>query len=349
MIVPRDTNKLKRADRLLAGPAVLAATIGRFLLSPFLSRPDPGRVLVIRPGGMGDLILATLAMERVGLSPAAVTWLIEKRSQSWARHLGLPHFCYDDGIGALLRHGLFSYLTVINTEQLFGLSQAVAQVFRGRGGQLHAFSTVRVAGIASSTTEYHVTTEHESLAFARLFSKALNRLINARSGITRQRPPVEGPAMVCISGRQSPTRSIPIDTFAQLVRDWLGGKSCLIAASPIDAEFAAELVERLKSQATLFRGNFEQLCHAIARCERLFTVDGGPVHIASYYNIPSTVIFTSGVAAKWSPLAPHSSIVSKSELPCMPCTRFGETPPCPFGHPCHTLDYSRDRRSAAQP
>ncbi len=62
------------------------------------------------------------------------------------------------------------------------------------------------------------------------------------------------------------------------------------------------------------------------------------VHVASYFNVPSTVIFTSGQDYKWAPLTPGSLVLKRKDLSCQPCNRFGQVPPCPNGLICRDAD-----------
>jgi ADP-heptose:LPS heptosyltransferase len=73
-------------------------------------------------------------------------------------------------------------------------------------------------------------------------------------------------------------------------------------------------------------------------------MDGGPVHIASYYGTPARTIFTSGREGKWAPLAEGSEIVRTRDLWCQPCTLFGQTPPTRNALACHRLDPVADVR-----
>jgi len=45
---------------------------------------------------------------------------------------------------------------------------------------------------------------------------------------------------------------------------------------------------------------------------------------------PTVSLFGSGIAAKWAPRGPRHVVLNK-DLHCSPCTRFGYTPPCPYG------------------
>jgi ADP-heptose:LPS heptosyltransferase len=107
-----------------------------------------------------------------------------------------------------------------------------------------------------------------------------------------------------------------------------------VASAPADRPFAATLAARFPARAEHFQGDFSALCERLAAAEALFTMDGGMVHVASYYGVPTTAVFTSGRARKWAPLAAGSATVRRADLDCQPCTLFGQTPPCPRGHAC---------------
>jgi ADP-heptose:LPS heptosyltransferase len=101
--------------------------------------------------------------------------------------------------------------------------------------------------------------------------------------------------------------------------------------------FGRQLIERFENQAELFHGNFSQLCDRIASSEEVLTIDSGFLHIASYYGVPTTGIFTSGRERKWASLARDSSIVRRNDLACQPCTWFGQVPVCAHNFACKDL------------
>jgi hypothetical protein len=71
------------------------------------------------------------------------------------------------------------------------------------------------------------------------------------------------------------------------------------------------------------------------------TVDGGFLHIASYYGVPVTGVFTSGRESKWAALAPGSRMVRRDDLECRPCTWFGQVAACKNQYACKKLDLAR--------
>jgi hypothetical protein len=84
-----NTSLLKSLDRV-CGP--VACWIGS-LLPRGAARAE--KALVVRPGGMGDLIGADIALEELGRDARDFLWLIEERSRPWAEYRGLPFLCYD--------------------------------------------------------------------------------------------------------------------------------------------------------------------------------------------------------------------------------------------------------------
>jgi hypothetical protein len=339
-----DTLRLRQIDRALWPAAAVAARLGSLL--GWLRRAE-ARPLILRPGGMGDLILLCVAAEELGYNPREFFWVIERRSSVWARHLGLDHICYDGGLLASHWRLMGRFTTVVNSEQYFGLSQATALLACGRGAALTCFSTNRAAAWARSVVAYDPDRVHEVTAFQELLAGALG---------TRGKQPDEHPRrlragsatgqpIVGLGGLQSETRAFSEAQWARFIQAWIGGGSFRIASSEGDRPMARALEARFAGQARLFEGGFDQLCGLIRSSAEVLTVDGGFLHIASYYGVPVTGVFTSGRERKWAPLAPRSRVVRRSDLACQPCTWFGQVPPCPHRFACKELDFDQHVRS----
>ena len=299
--------------------------------------PQRGTVetLIIRPGGMGDLICADMALTELGCDSRDFTWLIETRSRPWADYRKLPYLCYDAGPWRTLWKIRRRYGRVINMEQFFGLSQAYALAARGRRGRLVSFATNRAAHWGDAVVEYDWRNQHETVEFARLLAEGLHlpRAGTPRHPRSRLRA-ASAPPLVLVAGQQSRSRCLALEDWVRLISEWRHGRSLLVAASPQDQAFAGQLQAGLGGAVERFEGSFTDLCEQIACSEEVFTLDGGAVHMASWFGVPTTAIFTSGREQKWYPLGEGSRLLRREDLPCQPCTKFGQVPSCPHGYAC---------------
>jgi ADP-heptose:LPS heptosyltransferase len=328
------TSLLKRFDWIVS-PA--ACYLGA--LFPKAAASVPEKKLILRPGGMGDFICADIALQELGLDARDFTWVIEKRSKPWASFRRLPHVCYDAKPRDAFSRVISRYGLVINTEQRFGLAEAYALACRAKRGRVASFTTNRGSSWSHVKVSYDWRDQHETIEFARLFAAALSlpEVTQPRLPRPRLHPP-SAPPLVLIAGRQSPSRCLTLDAWTALIVKWHPKRPFLIAAAPEDADFAAQLIRRFDGVAVPFTGSFNELCEQIARSEEILTMDGGAVHIASFFGVPTLALFTSGRDRKWHPLGEGSRILRRHDLICQPCTKFGQVPPCPYGYACLKLD-----------
>jgi len=333
------TQLLKRLDPLLT---TVGCLIGSAL--PKGRGVPAGKTLILRPGGMGDLICADIALGDLGLDSTDFSWLIEQRSRDWAVYRRLPHLCYDSDPVRVLREVWGRYDRVINSEQYFGLSQAYALLARAKGGTLFSFASNRGAAWSDKTAPYDWRDRHEIAEFAGLFSLALGHgAPPERLFLRARKQPADGQPLLLVAGRQSPSRSLDLDGWVSLAQSWHRQRPFLIAATPQDGDFADQLVARFAGRAQRVYGGFAELCTQIARSPDILTIDGGGVHIASYFGVPTLALFTSGRDKKWQPLGSGSKVLRRTDLPCQPCTQFGQVPPCPHRHACLTLNLASVR------
>jgi ADP-heptose:LPS heptosyltransferase len=326
---------LKRVDSWLTPVAALAA------MGLHIRRTSHGsRTLVVRPGGMGDLILAHLAAERLGIDDRGFTWLIERRSIPWAEHAGMDFLAYDESPASVLRCIASSFDVVINTEQRFGLSMAAARWATARGGLVTAFATNRASRYADMTIPYDWDRTHELIEFSRLIGHSLGKP-PAVATLVDRRLPADGTILVALGGGHSASRALSSQDWVAFIRHTVRDRLVEVTAGPREHDLAEQIIKELDGQGTLFLGSFGEVIHRIATAERLVAVDGGAVHIASFYGVPTDALFTAGRASKWAPLGRGSTVYRRNDLRCQPCTVFGQVPPCPYGFLCrHGLPHS---------
>lgn len=302
--------------------------------------------LIIRPGGMGDFICCHIALEEIGVDFRAMEWLVEKRSKPWAELHGFRCHYYNDDIPGLLGRLHGRHAPVINTEQLYGLSQAVALWCARSRDCVHAWETNRGLFPPMHAVPYDWRNEHEAEAMMRLLGSVLRPgTMPAPKPLKRsRRVPSTGTAVIWMAGRDAASRRFDREEWIRLGRWWRGGRETVIVASPSDEEFASGVASALNIE--LRQGSFADKCRMLSEAEEVLTVDGGAVHMASYYGVPTTAVFTSGRESKWLPLAEGSRILRRKDLACQPCARFGQVPPCPWNYECKRLDPERDTNPA---
>lgn len=315
---------LTRGDRGLFYPAIAIARLIALLWKA--SAPTDTRVIV-RPGGMGDLICAQIALETLGVSPRDFTWLIEERSAVWARHQELSFKV----LGRDVLREIGSAELVINTEQLYGLSQAIALLVKAKDGRLCSFDTVRGFSKSSlSVTLDHLGT-HQVKSFQDLFIASLGLDVGlvSRQAVRRNGLNHVGlrKLVVCLGGTHARSRRLSAESWISIIERWTDGCQFELVAGPNELCLANSVVTHFGNRCEFRMRSFEATCEVISRASRILAVDGGLVHVASFYGVPVDAIFTSGQVEVWRPTGQGSRIFSNS-VACSPCTVFGRTPRC---------------------
>jgi ADP-heptose:LPS heptosyltransferase len=180
--------------------------------------------------------------------------------------------------------------------------------------------------------------------FARLFSRSL-ALAESPGSFPKFRPRLHAPGLsplFLIAGQQSPSRHLEWESWLSILQAWHQGRSFAIASSSEDTLLADKIVGHFGGMAQKFTGSFDALCHRISQSCEVLTMDGGMVHVASYFGVPTTALFTSGREKKWLPLAEGSHLIRRQDLPCQPCTLFGQVPPCSHRYACKALSFSEN-------
>lgn len=335
---------LKKTDRAVWPAAVTVAKAGAFAMR---WRRQDARALILRPGGMGDLILLCVAAEDLGCDPRTFFWVIERRSSAWARHLGLDYLCYDEHMAAQHARIAGRFSVVVNSEQRFGLSQATAALACAKGARLTCFETNRAARWADARVAYDPDRAHETVMFRDLLAAALGlpeRVGSEPAARPRTAPAAEKP-VVGLSGLQSESRTFSEEEWARFIEAGMGGGPFWIASSETDRPVARRLARRFPGRAEVFEGGFDDLCGLIQRTGEVLTVDGGFLHIASYYGVPVTGLFTSGRDRKWAALGQGSRALLREGLACRPCVWFGQAPRCEHGFACKEISLTAPEKT----
>ena len=338
---------VKKLDRLL-GP-LAAALLAR--VHPLPSRGSMPHelksVLFIRPGGIGDAVLLTPvihALKKV-FPHVTVELLVERRNHAV---FGLCSevdriFCYDrpKELFAVLRR---SYDVVIDTEQWYRLSAVVTRLVR---------SPMKVGFATNERCRMftHPVPCSQDCYEAECFFRLLGPL-----GIAGDVMPAGETLRVSNDARQQaasmlsdalqqpvlalfPSASIPekrwdLEKFRKLVA-WCAnhGLQVVILGGRHDRALGGQIAE---GQKVLNLAGLTSIAESAAVLEQAAVVvsgDSGLLHLASLLGRPTVSLFGPSNATKWAPSGPDHIVLNKN-LPCSPCTRFGNMPKCPIGVRC---------------
>jgi hypothetical protein len=271
---------------------------------------------IVRPGGIGDVVILLKAVLDLGVDPRSVGWFVEKRNAVWLDYLDVPFRCYDDAntFCAAIR-GDYSCRKVVNTEQTFGLSTLFSMRLSGAGGQLFGFSRNRRSDLYSSVVFYQ-TDQSEHICFKELLSAAMQGGSYSSADCFKlpdsQAPETHPYQVIAIAGQQVEYKRMSIHWWLEFIeyahKDEL---TTYLVGSPKDLLFASELAKRSKKPVRNLVGeiNFSSSVSYVRHADRLYSVDSGLVHIADFFSVPSTVVFPGGNYKKWRPLNEDSLVL----------------------------------------
>ncbi len=303
---------LKRFDRIsLAYPRSLSRN---------RRAPNTELPIILRPGGLGDMVLLTRAAGEAGLDLSQLLWIGERRNISWTSYLGLPALAYDSipvflrGVGGSPRSRV-----VINTEQTFGLAAVFASRLTAEGGVLAGFDSNIRADLHDRNVRYEHD-RHELGSFVDLLEAG------GLSGETPQRrlpdraPGAgthDGAAVIAFAGRESAVKSLSAAAWRAIVKLAAGSASTVVAVgTPSDRAFSEEVLTGRGGAAVenlVGKLSFAEVVDLVRGAARVVSVDSGLVHVADYCGVPADVIFPGGNPKKWQPLHPQGRVIEADE------------------------------------
>lgn len=333
---------LKCADRSVGH---LIATVIR--CHPVGKIPSlPGKILFIRPGGIGDAVLLIPAIKALlaRFPSTAIDILAERRNASV--------FALCPGIRSVRRYDVASeflsvlhsrYNVIIDTEQWHQLSALAARIIRAE---------VRI-GYASNDRRrlfYHSIPyeqdDYESDSFMNLLffldcavkqkadtpyiSVPVSDVMVAESHLV----PLRGrPFVALFPGASIAVRRWGCDKFASIAERFIQkGIGVVVVGSKAESTDGLA-IEAVGGLSLCGLTTIAETAAVIARSSLLVSGDSGILHLAVGLGVPTVSLFGPGRAKKWAPRG-DSHIVINKNLPCSPCTTFGYTPKCPINARC---------------
>jgi ADP-heptose:LPS heptosyltransferase len=354
--------RLKRTSLFKAADAVAGALLCRILGclpsvavreggSPSVRSGDIRRILVIRPGGMGDmlLLLPVLQQLRKCLPDAVVDLACESRNLGVLELVGLSDraVAYDSHPFAFLRQLRHTgYDVVLDTEQFHHFS-AVFALLAGAPVRV-GFKINPIRNPLYTHLVNYAPDGRETEQFARLLAPLgipagpapLTGLLAKRSFPL---PPDESGALATAlregavalhAAASTPFKQWPPERFAELgAALWrefklrtvlIGNERDRAVCSEIDAGFAVQSVPM--PVAARAQGLGETA--GILQRARLFVgPDSGLAHLAAALDVPTVVLFGPSDPDKWG-VEDGRHVIIRKGLPCSPCFIFGYHKPC---------------------
>lgn len=347
------TDLLKAVDAVIG--RVLAGVLG--VLS---SRPPqdgaraeraPERLLVIRPGGIGDAVLFVpmLRALREAWPEAELHLLLERRNKGVLDGTGLADriHLYDarGGLRGVLRE---RFDLVVDTEQFHYLAAVVGWLTRAP--RRIGFATNGRRRLLTESVDYDETV-YEVYSFLDLAERATGRAADwdadapfypvpeeVRERVGGWLGGLEGRPLVAIHpGASIPERRWPPERYAELAlmlaRDDVG---IVILGGQQDGPAAGVIAKALGQRPAVNLATRCSLLEAAAVVEQVdvyVSADSGVLHLAYGVGTPTVHLFGPGVLSKWGPQG-RRFVTIRADAPCSPCTRFGYTPPCNQGMIC---------------
>jgi ADP-heptose:LPS heptosyltransferase len=348
------TEGIKRLDGAL-GRIVCSAS--KFIVKPRRKESrKSSRILVIRPGGIGDAVLLFPALSelRNHYKDHTIDVLAEKRNSGI--FAGCPYIdgllLYDrlphETLYRVIRAG---YDIVIDTEQWHRMTAALS--YLTRAPERIGFGTNERAGLFSHPVPYRQD-DYEVFSFLNLVSS----LTGGEYEFDKTRPflPISGPhdarSLAISEFRKGKRAVVGIFTGATVPeRRWGADKFALLSKGLQEENIGTVIVggEAEKGDSEIFKKRctngylldyiggttLGETAAVISELDLFISGDTGLMHIAYGVGTPTLSLFGAGIQKKWAPPGDDHVAINMNE-PCSPCTRFGYTPKCPFGVRCLT-------------
>ncbi len=327
---------LKLIDRVVGAPLI---SVLPAIKRTFNTAKKQDRILIIRPGGIGDAVLLLPAIRalKTEFRDSEIDVLCEKRN---AGIISLSEdidriYLYDKGDGLIrcLRNG---YDAVIDTEQWHRLSAVAAYISSAPlriGFDTNERANLFTHGVPYSHEDYEVFS----------FFHLIEPLIHSAPEFDPDKPflgvPAEPPSALSAVREEDGIISIfpgasvnerrwggeKFGKAAGILRD--KGYKIAVLGSRAEMADAAIIKKNVECIDLVGRTNLRDTALALKMSRLLLTADSGLMHIAYAVGTPTVSLFGAGMEKKWAPRGQRHVVLNR-RLPCSPCTKFGYTPRC---------------------
>jgi ADP-heptose:LPS heptosyltransferase len=334
---------IKQIDQII-GPILL-----KLFPKPAISKSKDTpikKILVIRPGGMGDALLLLPILKEIAFSfHVKIDILCEPRNIIVFNSVTFLNqvFSYKKFL-SMLSVFQTKYDLVFDTEQSHFLSAIITRIVSAdikAGFKTNGREKMYDKAISYSQNIY------EAKIFWELFSMVfdLKKPFHFKfpyfiPQVHNQPKSFKKEKIICLfPGATIDERLWPEKKWAK-VMDWIANKNIkpILIGGSKEYNQCKKIMELCKTDAGI------NLCSALSiietaalfnKSELLISTDSGILHMGVLSNVPTISLFGAGIAAKWAPEGRKHLVINKN-LKCSPCTRFGSTPPCLNNLSCMT-------------
>ncbi len=306
---------------------------------------DSPRILIIRPGGLGDAILLTPAVRMLieKIPSAKIHYLGEKRNIEGAK------LCYGDIVEEFFLYdsirfipflifNIKKYDVVIDTEQSFLLPAVVARIV---GRVVFGFDTTEKKKILDESCDYRFFS-YEAFEFFRLFSKVVEFILDKKEKVGEQGKINKESVII----KREDVSWDDIRNYLRISCDFRDKhfKLSKILVAPFTTK-REKMYPEIQGLVDILKSRFgevvevigdrklsmEEVAYKVMNSEIFISVDTGIMHFRIFSGRPYVVIFGPTNHLKW---ASAFATVVRMNLWCSPCSKFAEVPPCPRGQIC---------------
>ncbi len=317
---------------------------------------DPKRILVIRPGGIGDAIFLLPILRRIKEVKAGICIdvLCEKRNAIvFSSQEGIcDHvYCYDSLKSfSTLWHN--SYDVIIDSEQWHYLSALVSYFLSAQYSVGFGSRPLRTK-LLNHPVDYDIN-EYELKSFQKLFTKIFPSLkpidsLNAsfhvdQDSLSWAKNKVKERSVSLFLGGSLPEKYLPLDKAIEVIKFvigqgyqavLLGGKDIVSFNQQIENKVSDKRLLNLTGQTSL-----SQSAATISLSKLFVGTDSGLLHLARAVGTPTVAIFGSTNPKKWGATNPQNIIIADN-LPDAAYSKFSYSSPSYDGSSLNKLDTER--------
>jgi len=316
---------------------------------PVSSIPAPDKILVIRPGGIGDAVhlIPFIKVLRKAYPKAEIDILAEKRNGAvFSLSDDVSNVIQYDSLPGLLHTFRNKYDLVFDTEQWHRLSAVIARLTRA--SMIVGYATNERGKLFTHTVNYSQD-DYESYSFLGLlvplnlasqkdFAPPFlvipeSAQIKTSNMMGKQ---IGTPFAVIFPGASIEERRWGAQNFAELAaRLYKKGLSSVVIGGSADSVDCDLIAGRGHALRLAGKTSLIETAAVIEKAALLISGDSGILHIGVGLDRPTVSLFGPGRADKWAPRGDKHIVINKC-LPCSPCTSFGCTPKCPIDAKCMT-------------